>query len=75
MEEEDSLNLFAAALRKRLPLDEEGVIGEDSSMEGGARSIRERDEPSLRTRRRHSGSSHFHTAERLILDLRSGEGR
>lgn len=78
MEEEESLNLLAAALRRRLPLDvaeEEGVRVEGSSMAGGARSIREREEPSLRTRRRHSGSSHFQIAVRLILDLASGEGR
>lgn len=78
-EVEDSLNLIAAALRRRLPplevAEEEGLRGEESSMAGGGRSIREREVPSFRMRSLHSGSSHFQIAVRLILDLASGEGR
>lgn len=74
----ESLNLLAAALRRRLPLVavvEDWVEGYASSIAGGVRSIREREDPSLRTMSLHSGSSHLHIAVRWILDLPSGEGK
>lgn len=63
-------------LKRRLALEaREGEEGEEGSSVGREREIRERDEPGVRTRRRHSGSSHFQVAVRLMANFASGAGR
>ena len=76
--EEEALILRDVGLKRRLALEtregEEGEEEEGSSV-GRGREIRERDEPGVRTRRRHSGSTHFQVAVRLMVDFGSGAGR